>query len=107
MLKHAAVDRVFRALGDPTRRSILERISRRPASASELVRPMRVTLAAVVQHLQVLEASGLIRTEKVGRVRSCRVRPEGLEVAERWIAQRRAAWSERFDRPGRILEGRS
>lgn len=89
---------------DPTRRAILERLSRRPASASALAAPLRVTVAAVVQHLQVLEASGLIRTEKVGRVRSCEVRPEGLRVLERWIAERRAAWLDRFDRLERILD---
>lgn len=98
------VGRVFHALGDPTRRAILERLSRRPASASALAAPLRVTVAAVVQHLQVLEASGLIRTEKVGRVRSCEVRPEGLRVLERWIAERRAAWLDRFDRLERILD---
>src|SRR5262249_9451825 len=104
MLNHPTVDRVFQALGDPTRRAILERISRRPASPSRLARPLRLTLAAVVQHVQILEASGLIRTEKVGRVRTCEVRPEGLQLAERWIVERRAAWIERFDRLGRILE---
>jgi len=103
MLNHAAVDRVFHALGDPTRRLILERLSRGPASVSALAKPLDITLAAVVQHLQVLEQSGIVRTEKIGRVRSCHVRPDGLRVAERWIAERRAIWERRFDRLGEIL----
>ena len=103
MLNHAAVDRVFHALGDPTRRLILERLSRGPTSVSALAKPLDITLAAVVQHLQVLEQSGIVRTEKTGRVRSCHVRPDGLRVAERWIAERRAIWERRFDRLGEIL----
>ena len=103
MLNHAAVDRVFHALGDPTRRLILEQLSRGPASVSALAKPLDITLAAVVQHLQVLEQSGIVRTEKIGRVRSCHVRPDGLRVAERWIAERRAIWERRFDRLGEIL----
>ena len=97
MLNHAAVDRVFHALGDPTRRLLLERLSRGPTSVSALAKPLDITLAAVVQHLQVLEESGIVRTEKIGRVRSCHVRPDGLRVAERWIAERRALWERRFD----------
>jgi DNA-binding transcriptional ArsR family regulator len=103
MLDHAPVDRVFHALGDPTRRAILEYLSRGSVSVSELARPLDVTLAAVVQHVQVLEECGIVRTEKLGRVRSCHIEPGGLELAERWIAERRTVWERRFDRLGEIL----
>lgn len=97
------IDRVFHALGDPTRRGLLETLSRGPASVSELARPLGVTLAAVVQHLQVLEESGVVRTEKVGRVRTCRLEPEGLRAAEQWLEERRSLWERRFDRLGDLL----
>jgi DNA-binding transcriptional ArsR family regulator len=98
MLNHRAVDRVFHALGDPTRRAIVERLSRSPASVSDLAKPFDISLAAVVQHLQVLEESGVVRTEKIGRVRSCHIQPEGLRLVERWIADRRTGWERYFDR---------
>jgi DNA-binding transcriptional ArsR family regulator len=97
------VDRVFHALGDPTRRAIVEKLSAGPISVSRLAKPLAITLAAVVQHLQVLEKSGLVRTEKVGRVRTCSIEPQGLTVAERWIADRRSLWERRFDRLGDLL----
>ncbi len=97
------VDKVFHALGDPTRRAIVERLSEGPMSVSRLAKPLALTLAAVVQHLQVLEASGLIQTEKAGRVRTCGIRPAGLSIAEQWIADRRALWERRFDRLGELL----
>jgi DNA-binding transcriptional ArsR family regulator len=103
MLNNQPVDKVFRALGDPTRRAIVERLSRGSASAGTLVGPLDITLAAVVQHLQVLEESGLVRTQKIGRVRTCHIQPEGLQLAERWIAERRALWERRLDRLGEIL----
>jgi len=99
----ARIDRVFHALGDPTRRAILERLSQGPISASRLAEPLEVTLAAVMQHLQVLEESGLVRTEKLGRVRTCRIEPEGLSVAAQWIADRRSIWERRLDRLGEFL----
>jgi DNA-binding transcriptional ArsR family regulator len=99
------VGKVFHALGDATRREILERVSRGPVSVSMLAEPLQVSLAAVVQHLQVLEDSGLIHTEKVGRVRTCRVEPAGLAAAEQWIHERRALWERRFDRLGDVLAG--
>lgn len=99
-----ALDRVFAALADPTRRSIVERLSRGPASVSALAAPLDMTLAAVVQHVQVLEASGLVRTEKVGRVRTCRVETNGLRAAGRWIDDRRATWERRLDRLGDWLD---
>jgi DNA-binding transcriptional ArsR family regulator len=97
------LDLVFRALSDPTRRFMLERLSRGPASVSELAEPLTISLPAVVQHLQVLEASGLVRSEKSGRVRTCRLEPEALTLAEAWIAERRTTWEHRFDRLGRLL----
>lgn len=97
------IDRVFHALGDPTRRAIVERLSERPLSVSSLAQPLAITLAAVVQHLQILELSGLVRSEKVGRVRTCRIEAAGLSVAEQWIGARRAIWDRRFDRLGDLL----
>jgi len=97
------IDRVFHALGDPTRRAIVERLSEKPLTVSRLAAPLAITLAAVVQHLQILEKSGLVHTEKVGRVRTCRVEPAGLSVAEQWIGERRSTWERRFDRLGDLL----
>ena len=97
------LDLAFQALADPTRRIMVERLSRSPASVSELARPLDMTLSAVVQHLAVLEASGLVRSEKVGRVRTCRIEPFGLSVADQWIKDRRTLWERRFDRLGHLL----
>lgn len=83
---------------------MVERLSRGPASVSELARPLEMSLAAVVQHLHVLEESGVIRTEKIGRVRTCRIEPGSLSAAEHWIAERRALWERRLDRLGDFLE---
>ena len=99
----AEIDRVFHALGDPTRRAIMEKLSEGPISVSRLAKPLSITLAAVVQHLQVLEKSGLVHTEKAGRVRTCRMEPKGLSVAEQWIGDRRSLWERRFDRLGDLL----
>jgi DNA-binding transcriptional ArsR family regulator len=99
-----AADWVFDALGDPTRRVLVARLSQEgPMSVSELGRPFDLTLAAVVQHLQVLERSRLVRTEKVGRVRTCWVEPNGLDIAAAWLAERRALWERRLDRLGDVL----
>src|SRR5690349_1986922 len=99
----AKIDRVFHALGDPTRRAILERLSQGPVSVSHLAEPLKLTLAAVVQHLQVLEESELVYTEKVGRIRTCRIEPKGLEVAAQWLRERRTVWEKRLDRLGDLL----
>ena len=99
-----SVDHVFHALGDPTRRAILEKLSEGPVSVSRLAKPLDITLAAVVQHLQVLEKSGLVHTEKAGRVRTCRMETKGLSIAEQWISARRALWERRLDRLGKLLE---
>ena len=85
---------------------MLERLSRGPATVSELAAPLPMSLPAVVQHLQVLEASGLVRSEKVGRVRTCRIEPQALSSAERWINQRRTTWERRLDRLGEYLAGK-
>jgi DNA-binding transcriptional ArsR family regulator len=99
MLKQtASVDPVFHALGDPTRRVIVEHLSRGPASVSELAKPIDMTLSGVVQHLAVLEESGLVRSQKIGRVRTCRIEPAALQSAEKWITERRMTWERRFDR---------
>ncbi len=103
MLNKVRVDRVFHALAEPTRRAIVERLSAGPSSVSDLAKPFDMTLAAIVQHLQVLEESGVIRTEKVGRTRTCRIEPAGLRVAAQWISERRALWEHRLDRLGDVL----
>ncbi len=100
-------DQVFHALGDATRRAIVAQLGEGPASVSELARPLPVSLAAVVQHVQVLEASGLVATRKQGRVRTCHLNPTALLEAERWLAQRRALWDGRLDRLEALVHARS
>jgi DNA-binding transcriptional ArsR family regulator len=100
----ATLDRVFQALSDPSRRAMVERLSRGAASVSELAQPLAMSLPAVMQHLQVLEASGLVRSEKVGRVRTCRIEPVPLRTAEHWISERQSGWERRLDRLGDYLE---
>ena len=97
------IDRVFHALGDPTRRAILDELSEGPLSVSRLATPLDITLTAVVQHLQVLEESGLVHTEKVGRVRTCRIETAGFSVLEQWIGDHRSTWERRLDRLGDLL----
>ena len=101
--KKPSIERIFHALGDPSRRAIVEKLSEGPMSVSRLAEPLDITLAAVVQHLQVLEESGLVHTEKVGRVRTCRIEPAGLSVIEQWIGERRSMWERRLDRLGDLL----
>jgi DNA-binding transcriptional ArsR family regulator len=103
--KKPDIDHVFHALGDRTRRAILEKLSEGPISVSRLAEPLNITLAAVVQHLQVLEESGLVQTEKLGRVRTCHIEPAGLTVAQEWIGDRRSMWERRLDRLGALLAG--
>ena len=97
------LDPVFQALADPTRRMIVDRLTRGPASVSTLAAPLAMSLPAVLQHLRVLETSGLVRSEKVGRVRTCRIEPSALQTAERWITERRTTWERRLDRLGDYL----
>ena len=104
MLNHpVALDRVFQALADPTRRNLVERLIRGPASVSDLAQPLAMSLPAVMQHLGVLEASGLVRSEKVGRVRTCRVEPGPLRIAEDWITAQRTQWEQHLDQLGDYL----
>src|SRR3546814_13658777 len=100
-----ALDRLFHALADPARRGMVERLSRGPASVSELARPLAMSLPSVMQHLQVLEASGLVRSEKAGRVRTCRIEPAALDVVERWVDQRRTRWARASARLGAGRKG--
>lgn len=100
----ARLDATFQALADPARRSILERLSKGPASVSDLARPFSISLPAVMQHLAVLEASGLVRSEKTGRVRTCRIEPKALASADRWIQARRREWDDRLDRLASYLD---
>ncbi len=97
------LDQVFQALADSTRRNLVERLVRGSASVSDLAQPLAMSLPAVMQHLGVLEASGLVRSEKVGRVRTCRVDPQALRLAEDWISLQRTQWEERLDQLGDFL----
>lgn len=111
MLKQALPDHgaeheinlLFQALADPSRRAMVERLTSGPASVSELARPLAMSMPAVVQHLHVLEASGLVRSEKLGRVRTCTVEGAALRTAERWLTERRTFWEENLDRLGEYL----
>lgn len=98
------LDLAFQALADPTRRAMVERLARSPASVSDLARPFSMSLPAVMQHLAVLEGSGLVVSEKIGRVRMCRIEPQALSLAEQWINARRTEWERRLDRLGAYLE---
>jgi DNA-binding transcriptional ArsR family regulator len=98
-----SVDRILRALADPSRKAIVERLSRGPMSVSSLAAPLDITLTAVAQHLQVLEECGLVRTEKVGRVRTCSLVTKGFQPLEQWIRDRRSMWDMRLDRLGDFL----
>lgn len=99
-----SLDLTFQALADPTRRSMLRQLARGPTTVSALARPLAMSLPAVMQHLAVLEGSGLVRSEKVGRVRTCRIEPQALGVAEQWINNRRVEWERHLDRLGAYLE---
>jgi DNA-binding transcriptional ArsR family regulator len=105
MLNQQAIplDRVFHALADPSRRGMVERLSRGPATVSELAKPFAMSLPAVVQHLRVLEAGGLVTSEKIGRARTWRIVPEALWASERWFNDRRTFWERRLDRLGAYL----
>jgi DNA-binding transcriptional ArsR family regulator len=105
MLNHQShLDSTFQALADATRRAIVARLSQGPASVSELAQPLAMSLPAVMQHLAVLEGAGLVRSEKVGRVRTCRIDPQAMSLAEQWLHQRRNEWEARLDRLGDYLK---
>lgn len=99
-----ALDRMFHALADPSRRAVLERLAEGPASVGELAKPFTMALPSLMQHLRLLEDCGLIRTEKVGRVRTCRLEPHAMDAAGEWIARQRAVWEARFDRLDAYLQ---
>jgi len=98
------LDILFQALADPSRRTMVDRLCRGPASVSQLAEPLAMSLPAVVQHLQVLEAAGLVKTQKIGRVRSCTLDTSAMSLAEKWINDRRTQWERRLDRLGDFLE---
>ena len=98
------LDRTFQALGDPTRRAIVERLAAGPASVSELAAPLPMSLPAVMLHLKVLQDCGLVISEKQGRVRTCRIDPLKLSLAERWVGERRRMWEQSLDRLGAFLD---
>lgn len=98
------IDRVFHALGDPTRRAILVRLSKGPQSVSSLAEPLGVTITAIGQHLQVLEKTGFVSTEKSGRTRQCRLESDGFRAVERWASQQRSMWERRLDTLGKLLK---
>jgi DNA-binding transcriptional ArsR family regulator len=104
---HTQIDRLFQALADPARRLMVERLSRGPASVSELAEPFDMSLSAVAQHIRLLQASGLVASEKIGRVRTCRIEPKALGTVERWVSERRTTWERRFDRLGEYLASTS
>ena len=104
MLEHSRLDNVFHALGDATRRAMVERLSSGPASVSELAEPFDMTLSAIGQHVRLLEASGLVRTKKVGRVRTVELETRALSAAERWFSSHRKRWERRLDRLGELLD---
>ena len=98
------LDLAFQALGDPTRRALVERLAAGPATVSELARPLPMSLPAVMLHLKVLEESGLVTSQKRGRVRTCRIDPKMLSQAEAWVAERRQMWERNLDRLGKFLD---
>jgi DNA-binding transcriptional ArsR family regulator len=97
------LDSLFHALADPARRAMVERLSRGPAPVSELARPLPMSLPSAMQHLSILEAAGLVRSQKIGRVRTCSIQTDTLSLAERWINARRQEWEHRLDRLGEYL----
>ena len=103
MLKYKELDLTYQALGDATRRAIVERLTQGPATVSELARPLPMSLPAVMLHLKVLEETGLVTSQKLGRVRTCRVDPQMLSQAERWITERRLMWERNLGRLGEFL----
>ncbi|TAL54397.1 metalloregulator ArsR/SmtB family transcription factor [Pandoraea sp.] len=98
------LDVVFHALADPTRRAVIQRLGRGPATVSELAEPFDMALPSFMKHVRVLEGTGLIRSTKIGRIRTCTLEREKLAAAERWFAQQRALWASRYDNLDNLLE---
>jgi DNA-binding transcriptional ArsR family regulator len=103
VIREIKIDRLFHALGDPTRRAILDRLSHGPLSVSALAAPLDITLTAVAQHLQILEESALVHTEKLGRIRTCRIETKGFSALEQWIRDHRSLWQRRLDQLSDLL----
>jgi DNA-binding transcriptional ArsR family regulator len=104
---HAALDSVFHALADPTRRAVIQRLGQGSATVSELAEPFDMALPSFVKHIAVLEASGLIGSKKIGRVRTCTLKPRKLAAAERWFGEQRALWEGRYNNLDNLLSGLS
>lgn len=98
------LDRTFAALADPARRAMVERLTEGPATVSELARPLPMSLPAVMLHLKVLEDCGLVKSEKAGRIRTCRIESQMLSQAEKWVSERRQMWERNLDRLGAYLD---
>jgi DNA-binding transcriptional ArsR family regulator len=98
------LDKIFAALADPTRRAMIDRLVAGPATVGELAGPLPMSLPAAMLHLKVLEACGLVTSQKTGRVRTCRIHPARLSLAEQWVGERRKMWEARLDRLGAFLE---
>ena len=107
MPNYYALDHAFQALADPARRGMVARLCQGPASVSELAAPLDMSLPAVMQHLRVLEAGGLVTSTKTGRVRTCTLQPDALRAAERWLTDQRLDWERKLDRLGAYLDATS
>jgi DNA-binding transcriptional ArsR family regulator len=103
MENYSALDTTFHALADPTRRAVVQRLGRGPASVSDLAEPFEMALPSFMKHISVLEASGLIKSKKVGRIRTCHLQPKKLAAVERWFAQQRTLWSSRYENLDTLL----
>ena len=104
---YAALDTVFHALADPTRRAVIQRLGQGPATVSELAEPIDMALPSFVKNIAVLEASGLIGSKKIGRIRTCTLKPRKLAAAERWFGEQRALWESRYNNLDNLLSGLS
>jgi DNA-binding transcriptional ArsR family regulator len=104
MVRYSTLDRTFSALSDPTRRDILDRLTRGPATISELAQPFNITLPGLMKHVRILEEAHLVVTEKQGRTRQCRLGSEHLDDAAQWMETYRRRWEARLDRLGGYLE---
>ena len=100
----SSLDRVFHALADPTRRAVLQQLSQKASTISDLAEPFDMALPSFMKHIGVLEASGLIGSKKVGRVRTCKIKPEILSPAQMWLDEQRALWEGRTDRLAEYVE---
>lgn len=107
MTNHLNIDAVFHALADPTRRAVIEQLSKKPAAIKELAAPYHMALPSFLQHIKILEQGGLIETQKIGRTRQCSLRPEALQAVDQWIRDRSAMWTHRMDALDQYLQSQS